>query len=86
MTITSSSPRSSFYHDGYRARLDGGQCSPPDVPVYAAEYRQGYYDAAFDPRAAKRIARNIARRERDQVRRDCGLTRGRDSLGRVIWE
>ena len=35
---------------------------------------------------AKRTARNLARRERDQVRRDCGLTRGRDSLGRVIWE
>ena len=34
----------------------------------------------------KRTARNLARRNRDQVRRDCGLTRGRDSLGRVIWE
>ena len=34
----------------------------------------------------KRQARNKARRVRDQVRRDCGLVRGRDSLGRVIWE
>lgn len=34
----------------------------------------------------KRTARSLARRERDQVRRDCGLVRGRDSLGRVIWE
>ena len=34
----------------------------------------------------KRLARNTARRVRDQVRRDCGLVRGRDSLGRVIWE
>lgn len=34
----------------------------------------------------RRIARNKARCERDQVRRDCGLVRGRDSLGRVIWE
>ena len=35
---------------------------------------------------AKRTARNLARRERDQIRHDCGLVRGRDSLGRVIWE
>ena len=34
----------------------------------------------------KRLARNTARRDRDQVRRDGGLVRGRDSLGRVIWE
>ena len=34
----------------------------------------------------RRTASNLARRERDQVRRDCGLVRGRDSLGRVIWE
>jgi hypothetical protein len=35
---------------------------------------------------AKRAKRNKARRERNQLMRDCGLTRGRDSLGRVIWE
>ena len=55
------------------------------------------WDQAHEARAAqaaaeaawkndRRIARNAARRARDQVRRDCGLVRGRDSLGRVIWE
>ena len=50
MTITSSSPRSAFYHDGYRARLNGEQCSPPDVPVYAAEYQKklGAFQRASD--------------------------------------
>ena len=30
--------------------------------------------------------RDQARRDRDQARRDCGLVRGRDSTGHVIWE
>ena len=34
----------------------------------------------------RRAKRNKARRERNQLMRDCGLTRGTDSLGRVIWE
>ena len=55
--MTNSSPRSAFYSDGYRARLNGEQCSPPDVPVYAAEYRQGYYDAAFSPQARRKYSR-----------------------------
>jgi len=29
---------------------------------------------------------NANRRARDDARRDCGLTRGRDSMGRRIWE
>ena len=44
------------------------------------------YRALNKSETDKRHTRNLARRERDQVRRDCGLTRGRDSLGRVIWE
>jgi len=35
-------------------------------------------------RKLHRIA--IARRERESVMRDMGLEKGRDSLGRVIWE
>ncbi len=30
--------------------------------------------------------RNRARRERDECFKDIGLRRGKDSLGRVIWE
>jgi hypothetical protein len=37
-------------------------------------------------RLRKRQKRNASRRERNQLMRDCGLTRGTDSLGRVIWE
>jgi hypothetical protein len=41
---------------------------------------------AIDKELLKRERRNTARREREQVMRDCGLTRGKDSLGRTIWE
>lgn len=37
-------------------------------------------------RQARNARNNANRRERDQARRDVGLTRGRDSMGRVIWE
>ena len=49
-------------------------------------YRNIYGHASMPGAGLKRAARNKARRDRDQVRRDCGLARGRDSLGRVIWE
>jgi len=35
---------------------------------------------------AKRDRKNAARRERDQIRRDLGLTRVRGALGGVYWE
>ena len=34
----------------------------------------------------RRIARNKARRERDQARRDCGLVKVRGNLGGTYWE
>ena len=38
-------------------------------------------------RKAKRNAnRKAARKANDQARRDCGLVKGKDSLGRSIWE
>jgi len=39
---------------------------------------------AATTRKLHRIA--IARREKDSVMRDMGLEKGRDSLGRVIWD
>ena len=39
---------------------------------------------AATTRKLHRIA--MARRERDSVMRDMGLERGKDSMGRVIWE
>jgi len=35
---------------------------------------------------AKRAARNKARRERDQVMRDCGLVKVRGAMGGTYWE
>jgi hypothetical protein len=35
---------------------------------------------------ARRERANVARRERDQIRRDMGLKRVRGSLGGVYWE
>lgn len=35
---------STFYHDGF-GDAKAGICSPPDVPVYAAEYKDGHADA-----------------------------------------
>ena len=34
----------------------------------------------------KRLARNRARRERDQAYRDCGLVKVRGALGGTYWE
>ena len=36
--------------------------------------------------AARKVAARKRRAELTQARRDCGLVRGRDSMGRVIWE
>lgn len=36
--------------------------------------------------AARKVAARMRRAELTQARRDCGLVRGRDSMGRVIWE
>jgi hypothetical protein len=35
---------------------------------------------------ARRLRRNLARRERDQAMRDLGLVRVRGALGRIYWE
>ena len=35
---------------------------------------------------SKRHGRNKARRERDQVKRDCGLVKVRGNLGGTYWE
>jgi hypothetical protein len=35
---------SSFRTDGYRDAMRGDEPSPPDVPVLAAEYWEGYAD------------------------------------------
>jgi hypothetical protein len=43
-------------------------------------------DAEAAQAQAKREKRNKTRRDRDQARRDCGLVRGKDSMGRTIWE
>jgi len=37
---------STFYRDGFRDAETNQPMSPPDIPVYAMEYRQGYSDAA----------------------------------------
>ena len=37
--------KSTFYYDGYRAALRSEEGNPPDVPVYANEYWDGYRDA-----------------------------------------
>jgi len=36
--------------------------------------------------AARKAQRKAARKANDQARRDCGLVKGKDSLGRTIWE
>lgn len=38
-------PKSTFYHDGYRAALRGDDCSPPDLAPFYTEYCDGYQDA-----------------------------------------
>lgn len=35
---------STFFHDGYHDGLNGLPALPPTVPVYAAEYMDGYRD------------------------------------------
>jgi hypothetical protein len=35
---------------------------------------------------AKKAVRNKARRERDQVMRDCGLVKVRGAMGGTFWE
>ena len=55
-----------------------------DHPLYAAAREAANHAKAAQAERYDRL--NQARRERDQVRRDCGLVRGRDSSGRVIWE
>lgn len=42
--------------------------------------------ARQDKEKARKARVNQRRREMDQMRRDCGLTAGRDSTGRRIWE
>ena len=43
---------STFYHDGYRAYLNGEPFSPPDsyrgTDVFASEYKAGYQQAEID--------------------------------------
>lgn len=39
---------STFYSDGYRDAKDGAPCSPPDVPIYESEYKEGFEQYALD--------------------------------------
>ena len=42
------SNRSTFWCDGYRDAEIRYPFSPPDIDVFAAEYRSGYHAAQFD--------------------------------------
>ena len=63
------------------------------MTYYYQEYEKSLIEMGVSPEEAReranekrRISRNETRRVNDQLRRDHGLVRGRDSLGRVIWE
>ena len=43
-------------------------------------------DLAEDGSKSQKLRRNAARREREQVLRDCGLVKVKGQLGGVYWE
>ena len=39
---------STLYSDGYNDFMAGNEMSPPDVPVFASEYIDGWFDAEME--------------------------------------
>ena len=66
--------------------LSTGLCGKPAVRASKYPWSEIFWACPEHADEADTARKNKARRDRDQVRRDCGLVRGRDSLGRVIWE
>jgi len=66
-----------------QCRHCGNDLEAIQVPRFGAKL-QHVSSAAGEE--CKRKQRNKARRQRDQIRRDCGLVRVRGALGGVYWE
>jgi hypothetical protein len=64
--------------------VDCGRPAHPGHTISGHAYVRCY--ACMKARRTSQDRANAARRERDQIRRDCGLVAGRDSTGKRVWE
>jgi len=72
------------FRKDYRAYLDAGAIGePPHFMHYDLSMQEAFRIIAEIKRNRRA---NVARRERDQIRRDCGLVRVRGALGGIYWE
>ena len=62
------------------------RCATPGKEYLIRWVLKSDVDAQKQKAEIARIRKNKARRERDQVMRDCGLVRVRGALGGVYWE
>ena len=53
---------------------------------HIAKITNSFTPGCLDCQYIKRESKKQARREKDELRRSLGLVKGKDSMGRTLWE